>query len=64
MSYFELQIKEHLFSSVDPSTINGNMCYYCDGQNCSNTVNCSGSEDRCITVTGENQDSSAYFVSL
>ncbi|XP_050949764.1 phospholipase A2 inhibitor and Ly6/PLAUR domain-containing protein-like [Labeo rohita] len=30
---------------------NGMMCYYCNGQSCSNKLNCSGSEDRCGTVT-------------
>ncbi|XP_056303087.1 prostate stem cell antigen-like [Danio aesculapii] len=39
----------------DPSTDtpNGNTCYSCDeSNNCSNVLNCSGSEDLCITATG------------
>ncbi|XP_056302520.1 urokinase plasminogen activator surface receptor-like [Danio aesculapii] len=38
----------------DPSTgtPNGNTCYSCDGNSCSNVLKCSGSEDRCIKATG------------
>ncbi|KAL1253390.1 hypothetical protein QQF64_018083 [Cirrhinus molitorella] len=40
----------------DPRTIvpNGNKCYYCDEKSCLNIMSCSGSEDRCITVTPKN----------
>ncbi|XDV38243.1 hypothetical protein PO909_007691 [Leuciscus waleckii] len=37
----------------DPSNIpNGNKCFSCDGQTCSNILSCSGTEDRCIKATG------------
>ncbi|XP_073681090.1 urokinase plasminogen activator surface receptor-like [Garra rufa] len=43
----------------DPRTdSNGKTCYYCDGKSCSNTLKCSGSEDRCITATGSFGDQS------
>ncbi|XP_048018574.1 ly6/PLAUR domain-containing protein 3-like [Megalobrama amblycephala] len=29
---------------------NGNKCYYCDDQSCSNILSCSGTEDRCVTL--------------
>ncbi|NP_001373263.1 lymphocyte antigen 6 family member M2 precursor [Danio rerio] len=33
--------------------LNGNTCYYCDeSNNCFNVLNCSGSDDLCVTATG------------
>ncbi|XDV38250.1 hypothetical protein PO909_007697 [Leuciscus waleckii] len=34
------------------NSTNGKSCYYCDDKSCSNTVSCSGPEDRCIKATG------------
>ncbi|XP_016382026.1 urokinase plasminogen activator surface receptor-like [Sinocyclocheilus rhinocerous] len=37
----------------DPSNVpNGKKCYACDEKSCSNTLSCSGSEDRCFKATG------------
>uniref|UniRef100_A0A8C2AGD3 UPAR/Ly6 domain-containing protein n=1 Tax=Cyprinus carpio TaxID=7962 RepID=A0A8C2AGD3_CYPCA len=36
----------------DPTNApNGKKCYSCDGNTCSNTVSCSGTEDRCFNAT-------------
>uniref|UniRef100_A0A9J7Y2Z4 UPAR/Ly6 domain-containing protein n=1 Tax=Cyprinus carpio carpio TaxID=630221 RepID=A0A9J7Y2Z4_CYPCA len=36
----------------DPANApNGMKCYSCDGNTCSNTVKCSGTEDRCFKAT-------------
>ncbi|KAG1962522.1 urokinase plasminogen activator surface receptor-like [Pimephales promelas] len=43
----------------DSSNIpNGKQCFSCDGKSCSNTVSCSGTEDRCIKATGTFGDQS------
>ncbi|XP_026089875.1 urokinase plasminogen activator surface receptor-like [Carassius auratus] len=40
----------------DPPTVpNGNKCFSCIGDSCSNSVNCSGTEDRCFKATGNFQ---------
>uniref|UniRef100_A0A8C2B7N1 UPAR/Ly6 domain-containing protein n=1 Tax=Cyprinus carpio TaxID=7962 RepID=A0A8C2B7N1_CYPCA len=33
------------------SSFNGQKCYYCDEQSCSNILSCSGSEDRCFELS-------------
>ncbi|XP_048053999.1 phospholipase A2 inhibitor NAI-like [Megalobrama amblycephala] len=44
----------NLQDAPDPSNVpNGKICYTCDVQSCSNILNCLGTEDRCITVTGQ-----------
>ncbi|KAI4888843.1 hypothetical protein NFI96_021041 [Prochilodus magdalenae] len=35
---------------------NGKMCYACADQDCSDTVNCEGDEDRCISATGKEEN--------
>ncbi|XP_056302775.1 phospholipase A2 inhibitor and Ly6/PLAUR domain-containing protein-like [Danio aesculapii] len=49
--------------SADPNTNvpNGLKCYYCDGQNCSKTLSCSGTEDRCISESGNLGNQSMMF---
>ncbi|KAK7131557.1 hypothetical protein R3I94_016621 [Phoxinus phoxinus] len=39
-------------ADVPEPVANGKSCYYCDAKTCSNTVKCSGIEDRCINGTG------------
>ncbi|XP_056100973.1 phospholipase A2 inhibitor and Ly6/PLAUR domain-containing protein-like [Rhinichthys klamathensis goyatoka] len=35
-----------------PNTPNGKQCFSCDEKSCSNTLSCSGTEDRCFKATG------------
>ncbi|XP_056302522.1 phospholipase A2 inhibitor and Ly6/PLAUR domain-containing protein-like [Danio aesculapii] len=49
--------------SADPNTNvpNGKKCYYCDGQDCSKTLSCSVTEDRCISESGNIGNQSLIF---
>lgn len=38
------------------SSPNGRKCYTCGGQSCNENLNCEGSEDRCMSVSGRDVD--------
>ncbi|XP_073727621.1 urokinase plasminogen activator surface receptor-like isoform X2 [Misgurnus anguillicaudatus] len=38
-------------SDSSSNSANGKQCYYCNGQSCTNKLNCIGSEDYCIKAT-------------
>ncbi|XP_053339383.1 urokinase plasminogen activator surface receptor-like [Clarias gariepinus] len=40
-------------SDLPAQAYNGGMCYICDNSNCSETVNCTAHEDRCIIAKGK-----------
>lgn len=43
------------YTEPSKSVANGKKCYHCNGQTCTGTLLCQGSEDYCISKSGEVQ---------